>query len=370
MFGRGRSRDAPSSVDLAVTVGPVALPNPVVTASGTYGHGDEVARLGDAAAIGAITAKSLSADPWAGKPAPRLHTTASGMLNAVGLQGPGVEAWLRDDLPALRAAGARVIVSIWGTSVDDFARAAAMLRDAESFARDGLLALEVNVSCPNLHPHAHSSGHHNARADATDTARAGGEIFAHDPAMTEAAVRAVVDVDLGLPVFAKLSPNVTHLDVIAGAALRGGASGLTLVNTVRGLLIDAAARRPTLGAGTNGGGLSGAAIKPIALRAVFDVARAHPGVPIIGTGGVSTGVDAIEMLLAGASAVGVGTATFADPRACLRILDELVDWCAARGITRVADLTGALETGALETGALDTGALDAKPSEEKEGDRP
>jgi len=367
----GRVAASRPDVDLQVRLGPLQLPNPIVAASGTFGHGSEVAALCPPGRLGAVTAKSQAPFPWPGNPAPRLHLATGGMLNAVGLQGQGIEHWVEADLPALRALDARVIASVWGHEVDDFGLAAKALRAVVG----ELVAVEVNVSCPNLHPHAHSSGHHNARADATDTARAGGEIFAHDPAMTEAAVRAVVDVDLGLPVFAKLSPNVTHLDVIAGAALRGGASGLTLVNTVRGLLIDAAARRPTLGAGTNGGGLSGAAIKPIALRAVFDVARAHPGVPIIGTGGVSTGVDAIEMLLAGASAVGVGTATFADPRACLRILDELVDWCAARGITRVADLTGALETGALETGALetgalDTGALDAKPSEEKEGDRP
>ncbi|MFN8026312.1 MAG: dihydroorotate dehydrogenase [Acidimicrobiia bacterium] len=324
MVGRRRARAsggaAGRAVDMAVTVGPVALPNPVVTASGTYGHGDEVARLGDASAIGAITAKSLSADPWAGKPAPRLHMTASGMINAVGLQGPGVEAWLRDDLPALRAAGARVIVSIWGTAVEDYARAAQMLRDAPS-VHDDLLALEVNVSCPN---------HHSRN-----------EIFAHDPGATREVLRAVLDSQPGLPVFAKLSPNVTDLVAIAEAAVEAGVDGLTLVNTLMGLLIDVETRRPALGGG--GGGLSGPAIKPVALRAVHDVSHALPGVPIIGTGGVASGADAVEMMMAGAHAVGVGTVNFLDPRAPQRIARELQEWCAAHGVTRVSELTGSLD---------------------------
>jgi dihydroorotate dehydrogenase (NAD+) catalytic subunit len=319
VWRRVRSSQASSDlpVDMTVQVGPVTLPNPVVTASGTYGHGDEVARLGDASAIGAVTAKSLSADPWAGKPAPRLHMTASGMINAVGLQGPGVEAWVRDDLPALRAAGARVIVSIWGTTVDDYTRAAAMLVPA----RDELVALEVNVSCPNLHQRS--------------------EMFAHDPAATREVLRAVLDVGVGLPVFAKLSPNVTDLVAIAAAAVDAGVDGLTLVNTVMGLLIDVETRRPMLGGG--GGGLSGPAIKPVALRAVHDVSRALPGVPIIGTGGVASGEDAVAMMLVGAHAVGVGTVNFLDPRAPQRIARELHEWCAAHGVTRVSELTGSLE---------------------------
>ena len=302
-----------AAVDLRVQLGPLELPNPVVAASGTFGHADEVARLCPPDRLGAVTAKSQAPFPWPGNPAPRLHMTAGGMLNAVGLQGHGVEHWIDADLPALRALGARVIASVWGHDVDDFALAAKSLRRAVA----NLVAVEVNVSCPNLHP---GDGR--------------GEIFAHDPELTAAATRAVVDADLGLPVFVKLSPNVTHLPEIAGAALGAGATGLTLVNTVRGLSIDAGVRRPTLGVGAGGGGLSGAAIKPIALRAVHDVARAHPGVLIIGTGGVFTGVDAVEMLLAGAAAVGVGTATFLDPRASLRILGELVEWCVEHGVAR------------------------------------
>ncbi len=304
-------------VDLGVFLGPLSLESPVLTASGTFGHGDEVARLGDPARLGAVTAKSVSPEPWAGKPAPRLHMTASGMVNAVGLQGPGMTAWVEHDLPALRATGARVIASVWGHTVDDFARATEMLDGAD------VLAVEVNASCPNLHSIDQQGG-----------------IWAHSPRATAEVVRAVRDAT-SLPVFAKLSPNVTDLTEIARAAVDAGADGLTLVNTVLALVIDAETRRPVLGGG--GGGLSGPAIKPIALRAVRTVTRALPDVPVIGTGGVQTGVDAVEMLLAGASAVAVGTANFRDPRAPYRVLDELVEWCARHDVARVRDLTGALE---------------------------
>jgi dihydroorotate dehydrogenase (NAD+) catalytic subunit len=307
---------AADEVDRSVDMGRVALSSPVLTASGTFGHGDEVAKLGDPTRLGAVTAKSLCPEPWAGKPAPRLHMTAAGMLNAVGLQGPGIAAWLAHDLPALRATGARVIASVWGQTIEEFARAAELLEPA----RAELVALEVNVSCPNLH----------ARS----------EMFAHDPVATRAVLAAVVGATT-LPVFAKLSPNVTDLTEIARAAVDGGAEGLTLVNTVMGLLVDAETRRPVLGGG--GGGLSGPAIKPVALRAVHEVTSALPDIPVIGTGGVQSGVDVVEMLLAGASAVAVGTANFRDPRAPYRVLDELREWCAARGVQRVRDLIGKLE---------------------------
>ena len=306
-----------AGVDLSTRLGPITLPNPVVAASGTYGHGDEVARLGDPSAIGAVTAKSLSPHPWPGNPAPRVHEAPAGMLNSVGLQNPGVAAWLEHDLPLLRARGARVIASVWGRSVDEFAAAAAALRPAA----DQLVAVEVNVSCPNLEDR--------------------NRVFAHRAESTAAAVGAVVAEAGDLPVLAKLSPNVTDLVEIAVAALEAGAVGLTLVNTLMGLAVDAERRRPRLGAG--GGGLSGPAIKPVALRAVFDVSRALPGTPVVGTGGVVTGVDAVEMLLAGASAVGVGTATFRDPRAPERIARQLAHWCARHGVARVTDLVGALE---------------------------
>jgi dihydroorotate dehydrogenase (NAD+) catalytic subunit len=312
-----RRRDAIAGIDPRVQLGSLELANPIVAASGTFGHGDEVARHADPSRLGAMTAKSLAPYEWPGNPAPRLHMTPAGMLNAVGLQGPGVEHWVDRDLPDLRARGARVIASVWGRTVDEFGRAAKLLTPA----RDELVAVEVNVSCPNLDDRSN--------------------MFAHSEGATASATAAVIDADLGLPVLVKLSPNVTDIRDIAASALRAGADGLTLVNTVLGLVVDAERRRPVLGAG--GGGLSGPAIKPIAIRAVYDVARAYPDVPIIGTGGVTTGVDAVEMLLAGASAVGVGTATFHDPLAALRVLDELLRWCAAHDVHRVRELTAALE---------------------------
>ena len=313
-----RSRVGLEPVDLSVTVGDLVLPNPVIAASGTFGHGDEVARLCPPRHLGAVTVKSLAASEWSGNPAPRLApTSGGGMLNSVGLQGPGVEHWVEHELPDLRALGARVIASVWGRTVDDFAVAAKMLEPAAT----ELIAIEINVSCPNLE----------------DRSR----MFAHSPDSTAAVVRAVLDAGLDLPLFAKLSPNTFEVVDVARAALAAGARGLTLVNTLLSLGIDAGTRRLKLGAG--GGGLSGPPLKSVALRVVHDVTQALPGTPIIGTGGVSSGEDVVEMLLAGASAVGVGTATFREPRAMLRILDELETWCRDHHVTRVADLTAALE---------------------------
>jgi dihydroorotate dehydrogenase (NAD+) catalytic subunit len=306
-------------VDLGVDLGPVSLPNPVVAASGTFGHGAEVAQLCDPHGLGAVTVKSVAAFPWSGNPPLRVtEAPGGGMLNSVGLPGPGIDAWIEHDLPALEARGARVIASIWGRSAEEYAAAARPLKAVAH----RLVAIEVNLSCPNV--------------------EARGNVFAHSEDATRAAMRGVVEsVGDTVPTFAKLSPNVTDIVVIARAALDAGAAGLTLVNSVMGLLIDARSRRPRLGAG--GGGLTGTPIKPVALRAVWDVARELPNVPIIGTGGVNTGVDAIEMMLAGASAVGVGTATFADPRATLRIVREMEKWCAANGVRRVRDLIGGLQ---------------------------
>jgi len=306
------------AVDTSVDLGPVSLPNPIVAASGTFGHGDEVATLCDPQGLGAVTVKSVAAFAWSGNPPLRVaEAPAGGMLNSVGLPGPGVDAWIERDLPALEARGARVIASIWGRTVEEFAAAAAPLKAVAH----RLTAVEINLSCPNV--------------------EARGDVFAHSDTATHAATLAVVDALGGsTPTFAKLSPNVTDILVIADAALEGGATGLTLVNSVMGLLIDARRRAPRLGAG--GGGLTGAPIKPIALRAVWDVSRAHPGVPIIGTGGVGSGEDAVEMLLAGATAVGVGTVTFAEPRAPLRIVREMIEWCAENDVRRVRDLIGGL----------------------------
>ncbi|MGH9178003.1 MAG: dihydroorotate dehydrogenase [Acidimicrobiales bacterium] len=302
-----------ASVDLSTRVGSVALPNPILTASGTSGHGAELQSYFPLSSLGAVVVKSLSAEPWTGNPAPRLHETASGMLNSVGLQGPGVEAWLEHDLPPLLAAGARVVASIWGTSVDSYAKAADMLASAPP----EVVALEVNLSCPNV----------EARRS----------IFAHSAPATAEAVAATAGC--GRPRWAKLSPNVTDLTEIAGAALGAGAEALTLVNTVMGLAIDPATRRPLLGGG--GGGLSGPAMHPVAVRAVFECRAAFPGAPIVGVGGVSRGEEAAELLVAGAAAVEVGTATFADPRAPARVLAGLERWCRRNNVACVEELIGA-----------------------------
>lgn len=314
-----RSRRRPLDVDLSVDLGPVHLPNPIVAASGTFGHGAELAAVCDPAGLGAVTAKSVAPFASAGNPPLRVtEAPGGGMLNSVGLPGPGVEAWLAHDLPALTATGARVIASIWGRTVDEYAAAARALKRAA----DKLVAVEVNLSCPNV----------EARRD----------VFAHSPSATHDAVSAVAAALGGAsPVFAKLSPNVTDIVAIASSAVDAGATGVTLINSVMGLLVDPETRKPTLGAG--GGGLSGPPIMPVALRAVHEVALALPETPIIGTGGIVSGRDAVAMMLAGATAVGVGTATFAQPRATLRIVDELRAWCARHGVTRVRELIGALE---------------------------
>jgi dihydroorotate dehydrogenase (NAD+) catalytic subunit len=303
-------------VDLSVQVGPVDLPNPVMTASGTAGHSDELAAYLPLDRLGAVVVKSLSVHPWPGNPAPRVHQVGAGMINSVGLQGPGLEEWMQRDLPRLAATGARVVVSIWGQRVGDFAEAASMLA-----GMPGITAVEVNVSCPNVE----------------DRRR----MFAHSPAATSEVMSAVAESCPGLPRWAKLSPTVADLAEVAGAALAAGAGALTLINTALAMAIDVERRRPVLGSGPSGGGLSGPALHAMAVRAVFDVRAAHPGAPIIGVGGVFRGEDAVELMMAGADAVQVGSATFRDPRAPLRVLREVERWCSVRGVRRLRELTGA-----------------------------
>lgn len=304
-------------MDLTTRVGSVTLPNPILTASGTSGHGAELSSYLDLSALGAVVVKSLKAEPWAGNPGPRVHETAAGMINSVGLQGPGVEAWLAEELPALLATGARVVASIWGTSVEEYERAATMLAGAP----DPVVAVEVNLSCPNTHA---------SRA-----------MFAHDPAMTEEAMAATAGC--GRPRWAKLSPNVADLRPIAEAARRGGAEAVTLVNTVLGMAVDPVTRRYRLGSGPDGGGVSGAAIHAVAVRAVHDVHQAFPDLPIVGVGGVSDGMSAAELLLVGASAVEVGTAIFADPRAPQQVLDGLRAYLGAQGVATMDELIGSVQ---------------------------
>ncbi len=306
--------------DPTTRVGSVVLPNPIMTASGTAGHGAELARYLDLGALAAVVVKSLSAEPWPGNPAPRVRETAAGVLNSVGLQGPGVAAWLADELPPLLATGARGVASIWGRSVEDYRRAADLLADAPA----RVVAVEVNLSCPNVHSVRHGGGHSvrhgggSARAD----------VFAHSADATAAVIEATAGC--GRPRWAKLSPNVGDVVPIAAAAADAGAEAVTLVNTVMGLALDPATGRARLGGGP--GGLSGPAIHPVAVRAVHDVAAALPALPIVGVGGVAWGEDAAELVVAGAHAVQVGTATFADPRAPASVLDDLRRWCRRNGV--------------------------------------
>jgi len=313
-FGAAATRRSPTGshrVDLSVSVGSVELANPVMTAAGTAGHGTEFAPYVDLGRLGAVVVKSLSAGPWAGNPAPRVVPTADGMLNSVGLQGPGIDAWARNELPGLVAAGATIVVSIWGRTVAEYADAADRLASIDA----PISAVEVNLSCPNL---------------------AGKKMFAHDP---EAAAE-VLDATSILPVprWAKLSPNTDRLVEVAQAVASAGADAVTLVNTLLGMAIDVETRSLRLGGG--GGGLSGAAMHPVAVRAVYDCRAVCPELPIIGVGGIRSGRDAIELMLAGANAVQVGTASFADPRAVERVLDEIEMWCVDHGVSAVRELTG------------------------------
>lgn len=305
-------------MDLTTRVGSVVLPNPVMPASGTAGYGTELGAYVDLSSLGAVVTKSLAHFAWDGNPPLRTHGTQGGMINSVGLQGPGVGAWRREQLPRLVDAGARIVCSIWGRSVDDYARAAAALAGCP----EQLVAVEVNLSCPNT--------------------EAGGTLIAHDPDMSAAVIEATSTC--GRPRWAKLSPNTDRIAAVAGAVRQAGADAVTLVNTVLGMVIDPVTGAYALGSGERGGGLSGPAIHPIAVRAVHDVYRAHPDLPIVGVGGVSTGGDALELIRAGASAIQVGTANFDDPRSTTRVLAELDRLLTTIGADGVAPLVGALGT--------------------------
>jgi len=316
----GRLGEAALAIDLSTSVSSLELPNPVMTASGTAGHGAELQAYFDLSAIGAVVVKSLSAGPSEGNPSPRVCPVPGGMLNSVGLQGPGVAIWAAEELPALEATGARVIVSLWGRRVEEFERAARALAD-ELAARQSraVVAIEVNVSCPNLEDRS--------------------KMFAHSAQATAEAV--VACRAAGLPLIAKLSPNTPELVDIAAAALQAGAESLTLVNTLLGLAIDVETRRPVLGA--VGGGLSGPALHSVALRAVYECRRAFPTAGILGVGGISDGDGALRMLMAGADAVEVGTATLANPRAPLIVLTDLRRSLARVGASSVREIVGAAQ---------------------------
>jgi dihydroorotate dehydrogenase (NAD+) catalytic subunit len=302
---------------LTTRLGSIELATPVLLASGTFGAGREGSAFIDLSAVGGIIVKSMTAVPWKGKPTPRMCETPSGMLNAIGIQNKGVDHFITDDLPWLLKRKATVFASIAGNTVEEFVRVADKLRTGGG----GIAGVELNISCPNLEDR--------------------NNMFAHSEEATAAVVSAVKRALPRKPLFPKLSPNVTSLTAIAAAAVDSGADGLSLVNTVFGMAIDVETRRPRL-AGTVGG-LSGPAIRPIAVRAVHEVHRAFPHIPIIGQGGVGSGADALELILAGASAVAVGTANFLDPRAGIQIAVEIGRYMTSHGIEDITELVGAVK---------------------------
>jgi dihydroorotate dehydrogenase (NAD+) catalytic subunit len=298
--------------DLSTQLGPLRLRNPVVTASGTFGFGQEYAAFMGLSRLGAITTKATTLLPKEGNPSPRICETPAGMLNAIGLQNPGIEAFLLEKLPFLREAGTTLIVNIAGEKVDDYVALASRLDEAP-----GVDALELNVSCPNV-------------------AHGGMQFGISPPAISElvSAVRAATK----LPLITKLSPNVTDIVSMARAAVEAGSDILSLINTLVGIAVDVDRRRPVLANIT--GGLSGPAIRPVAVRMVWQV-WAELRVPIIGMGGVMTATDALEFILAGATAVGIGTANFVDPATGTSVIDGLHDYCEANGVASIAELIGA-----------------------------
>ena len=302
------------NVDLATRVGTLALANPVMAASGTFGYGLDLVEFCAPERLGAVVSKGLSPRPRIGNPPPRIVETAAGMINAIGLQNIGVEAFCRDALPELRRRGATVAVNVFGERIEEYVEVIGRCE-----AAGGVAAYELNVSCPNV--------------------VAGGMEFGHDPVQLER-LTALCREATKRSLWVKLSPNAPHLVDTARAAVDGGADALSLINTLRAMAIDAVARRPVLA--TRCGGLSGPAIKPIALRMVDEVHRALPAVPLVGIGGIESGRDVAEFLLAGASAVQVGTAIFRDPAAPLRIVGELEAFCAAHGVAEVTELIGGL----------------------------
>jgi dihydroorotate dehydrogenase (NAD+) catalytic subunit len=315
-----------TKVDMSVDLAGMHLPNPLMTASGCAANGKELHRFFDISELGAFVTKTVLADPRSGRGTPRMAETPSGMLNSIGLQGPGITAFAENDLVWLRSTGARVLASIAGNTASEYAEVAGVLRDSQAF--DAVVGVEVNISCPNVANR--------------------GLVFACDP-LSAASVIALVRETLPpeIPIFAKLSPDVTDIVEIARACVLAGADGLTMINTLLGMVIDTDLLRPQVAGVT--GGLSGPAIRPVAVRAIWQVRAAMlegriPTVPIIGVGGVRTGDDALQLVAAGAGAIQVGTATFNDPRAPLRVNLELAAALQDKGFARFSDAVGIAHT--------------------------
>jgi dihydroorotate dehydrogenase (NAD+) catalytic subunit len=306
-----------ASIDLAVSIGSLHLSNPVMTASGTFGYGAEFTNLVDLDSLGAIVVKGISIKPRPGNPPPRIAETSCGMLNAIGLENVGLERFVTQKMPFLRKFRSRIIVNILGDSIEEYAILAKELSTVT-----GIDALEVNISCPNV--------------------KKGGVAFGTVPEMAAAVTSAVKNV-AELPVIVKLSPNVTDIVVMARAVEASGADAVSLINTLIGMAIDAQTRRPKLA--NIIGGLSGPAIKPVALRMVWQVASAV-AIPVIGIGGIGTAEDAIEFLLAGATAVQVGTANFYNPAATGQILSGIENYLRQQGESSVQAIIGTLRLGA------------------------
>ena len=302
--------------DLTTDLGKLVLKNPVMTASGTFGYGVEYNQYYEISRLGAVVVKGIRMEPSPGNPTPRVAEVTGGMLNAIGLQGPGVEKFLHDDhyMPFLKKSGATVIVNTWGKTQAEYGEVAARL-DAEP---EGIAALEINISCPNV--------------------KAGGVAFGTDLKLA-AEVVSLVRRSTKLPLITKLSPNVSHIGDFARAVVDAGSDMVSLINTITGMAIDIETRRPRLANRT--GGFSGPAVKPIAVRMVYEVAQAVR-VPVIGMGGIMNGDDAIEFLLAGASAVAVGTANFVDPYAPLGVIDGINAYLDRHGCASVKEIVGGL----------------------------
>ncbi|UCH80459.1 MAG: dihydroorotate dehydrogenase [Nitrospiraceae bacterium] len=300
--------------NLKVNIGKLTLKNPVMSASGTFGYGDEYAEFVDLSTLGAIVVKGLSLKPKQGNPPPRIAETPSGMLNAIGLQNIGIDNFIKKKMPFLRTCKTKVIVNFFGDSIDEYVKAAEKLSSV-----DGIDALEMNISCPNK--------------------QEGWIVFGTDPKVTHKVVSAVRSA-AKLPLIVKLSPNVTDISYMAQVAEDAGADALSLINTLTGMAIDVQSRKPKLANIT--GGLSGPAIKPVALRMVWECFR-KVHIPIIGMGGIITSDDAIEFILAGASAVAVGTANFIYPGVTSDIVRGIRTYMSSEGITSITDLTGAIK---------------------------